>query len=521
MSQRFTLDRQSFEQFIAAVSLFQSMQHAAAKKIHEGSSPLPLYLLDTLRGVDAGTLVLQAGLERVAELALHIVGGDRAVLWLFTSEKMIRRAAAGLNFEEERVCAAVWSKLQSGGAFGENPPPKLDLTRTLEKYSGSVGSSLAIAILPGGRIAGTLAAFSSQSMPFTERHYANLRLLAGLAQYILTKNLATRNLQDSADDSLTNPESHLFLEAHQTSAVDRSARTPLISHGPVLAHLQPGQIENGYVPAVVTPVPLGPSLTERRQTETEHRSSSLSLSTSLPAPVGPAIWETVNRWQAAVLGAVRNSLGGARGVRANWILLRQAIPAFAIMAVMSFFVGLLTGGRQPLVGNSLSVTAEAATTPVPIKARESVEQKPAAMPAPKKSTSTAVPIETSHLRFTDRETAATISEMSKFEVRNLRRAADYGDDQAALQLGMLYELGRGFPQSCTKATKLVLKAAGSGNADAEYNLGLRYRDGDGVEANLQKAETWLRRALAHKNSNAQRALQSLPSHHPEATPGQM
>jgi TPR repeat protein len=76
---------------------------------------------------------------------------------------------------------------------------------------------------------------------------------------------------------------------------------------------------------------------------------------------------------------------------------------------------------------------------------------------------------------------------------------------------MLYELGRGFPQSCSKAAKWVTKAAESGNAAAEYNLGLRYRDGDGVDANIQQAENWLRKAAAHKNSNAGRVLTELPS----------
>src|SRR2546426_11979884 len=100
--------------------------------------------------------------------------------------------------------------------------------------------------------------------------------------------------------------------------------------------------------------------------------------------------------------------------------------------------------------------------------------------------------------------------------RNLRRAADYGDDEAALQLGMLYELGRGFPQSCSNAAKWVTKAAENGNAAAEYNLGLRYRDGDGVDANIQQAENWLRKAAAHKTSIAGSVLAELPSQRPGA-----
>jgi hypothetical protein len=137
----------------------------------------------------------------------------------------------------------------------------------------------------------------------------------------------------------------------------------------------------------------------------------------------------------------------------NWIALKQAALPLAILAVTSLFVGFFTTGRQPLIGNSLSATAEATTTPVTSNSGNCVDQKAAAMPNPKKST--AVPVETSHLQVTDRQTAAVIAELSKYELRNLRRAADYDDDQAALELGMLYEVGHGFPQSCNQAAKWV------------------------------------------------------------------
>ena len=128
VNQRFTLDRQCFEQFIAAVSLFQPLQQAASKTkmiMSEESAPLLLYLLETLRAIDSGALALQAGLERVAGLALQIVGGDGAVLWLFTSENLMCRAAAGMNFEDDHIRIALRSKLQSAGAFGERPPSPL------------------------------------------------------------------------------------------------------------------------------------------------------------------------------------------------------------------------------------------------------------------------------------------------------------------------------------------------------------------------------------------------------------
>jgi Sel1 repeat-containing protein len=513
VSKRFTLDRRSFEQLLAAVSLFQSPRQANAKRINEGNPPLLPYLLETLRASDSGALVLQAALERVTSSALPIVGGDCAVLWLFTSEKMICRAAVGANVEDGEICTALRSKLQSGGAFGENPPSKLDLMRTLEKYSGSLGSSLAIAILPGGRIAGALAVFSNQSTAFTARDYANLRQLAGLAQYVLARRVAERKPHDSLDDSLEgNPDTRVFFKIHATSLMERSATAPLMYPAPTPEYVRHGKMENVYVPTVGTPVVLGRSANKRPQTGTEVR--SLSASAAL------AIRKRMQSLRAVALDAARNSVRRVRDVRVNWIALKQAAPPIAILTVMCFFVALLTsGGRQSLVGSSLSATAEATTTPVKSNSGNSVNQKAVAMPNPRKSA--AVPVETSHLQVTDRQTAETITDLSKHELRSLRRAADYDDDQAALELGMLYELGRGFPQSCNQAAKWVTRAAENGNAAAEYNLGLRYRDGDGVDTNLQQAERWLRRAVAHKNSNAERALGALPSYYPEPSVGKM
>ncbi len=143
MSQRFVLDRRSFEQFLAAVSVFQPLQQAHAKKANT-EAPLLLYLLETLRDIDAGALALQAALERVAELVLRVIGGDGAAVWLFTSEDLFCRAVAGASFEDDHVRNVLRSKLQSAGAFGDGPPAKLDLARTLADCLGGLGSWLVL-----------------------------------------------------------------------------------------------------------------------------------------------------------------------------------------------------------------------------------------------------------------------------------------------------------------------------------------------------------------------------------------
>ncbi|MBV8051790.1 MAG: sel1 repeat family protein [Acidobacteriaceae bacterium] len=102
----------------------------------------------------------------------------------------------------------------------------------------------------------------------------------------------------------------------------------------------------------------------------------------------------------------------------------------------------------------------------------------------------------SHLRITDLSTASTVEGLSPYEIQGLRRQAEYGDQFAALALGMAYETGHSVPQSCTKAAEWIAFAAANGNAAAQYNLGLRYFQGDGLPQDSAVAATWLEKATA-------------------------
>jgi hypothetical protein len=121
------------------------------------------------------------------------------------------------------------------------------------------------------------------------------------------------------------------------------------------------------------------------------------------------------------------------------------------------------------------------------------------------------PLETSHKRITDGATQSAVAQLSRYEIKGLRRRAKYGDDSAAFTLGMAYEVGHSVPQNCVEAAHWVATAAEAGDAAAQYNLGLRYRDGDGVPANRTESEQWLRRAAAHRNQQAKHALKMLAS----------
>ena len=124
---------------------------------------------------------------------------------------------------------------------------------------------------------------------------------------------------------------------------------------------------------------------------------------------------------------------------------------------------------------------------------------------------TVPPLEVSHKRITDPATSSAVEQLSRYEIRGLRRQAKYGDESAAFTLGMAYEVGRVVPQNCVEAARWVATAAEAGDVAAQYNLGLRYRDGDGVLANRAESEKWLRKAAARRNRQAKRALKMLAS----------
>ncbi|HET6175516.1 MAG TPA: hypothetical protein VFE61_01200 [Candidatus Sulfotelmatobacter sp.] len=98
------------------------------------------------------------------------------------------------------------------------------------------------------------------------------------------------------------------------------------------------------------------------------------------------------------------------------------------------------------------------------------------------------------MRVTDSATSSALHDLSRYEIRTLRRQARHGDAAAAFTLAMAYETGYLVPQSCKKAAALVETSAKAGNLAAEYNLGLRYRYGDGIPANANKAAKWLQKA---------------------------
>ena len=185
--------------------------------------------------------------------------------------------------------------------------------------------------------------------------------------------------------------------------------------------------------------------------------------------------------------------------------LRRAAPVVAILVLTVTFRMLKMGLHNPAQTTaSSSLTTERQDTAL-LSGAKSDDRKAQVV----ERSETPAPLQESHMHVTDRATEDAVRTLSRYELAGLRRRADYGDDSAAFQMGMAYEIGHGLPQSCTTAAQWVARAAREGNAAAQYNLGLRYRDGDGVPVNEDETLKWLQKAAAQQSSAAQVALSVL------------
>jgi len=83
--------------------------------------------------------------------------------------------------------------------------------------------------------------------------------------------------------------------------------------------------------------------------------------------------------------------------------------------------------------------------------------------------------------------------------------AEQGDQNAQLNVGLMYDAGRGLEVNPVRAVHWYRQSAESGLAAAQYNLGIMYRDGHGVEQDQHLANSWIERA-AEQGLQAARAM---------------
>jgi len=78
-------------------------------------------------------------------------------------------------------------------------------------------------------------------------------------------------------------------------------------------------------------------------------------------------------------------------------------------------------------------------------------------------------------------------------------AAAKGSTDAQIMLGVMYENGRGVPQSDAEALRWLRLAAEQNDALAQYMLGMMHKNGKGVPQDYAKAHMWWNLASAQGN----------------------
>jgi len=81
--------------------------------------------------------------------------------------------------------------------------------------------------------------------------------------------------------------------------------------------------------------------------------------------------------------------------------------------------------------------------------------------------------------------------------------SDQGDSNAQINLGALYDNGKGVPEDPETAVKCYLLAASQGNRQAQYYLGLMYANGRGVPRDISAAAEWYFKAAQQGFASAQ------------------
>ncbi|MEQ9638636.1 MAG: tetratricopeptide repeat protein [Alphaproteobacteria bacterium] len=110
------------------------------------------------------------------------------------------------------------------------------------------------------------------------------------------------------------------------------------------------------------------------------------------------------------------------------------------------------------------------------------------------------------------DTAAGLAALARGDLAGgrvlLQVAASEGDAEAAYQVGLIYDAGRGVPADPAQALKWFTQAAEAGHAEAARVVGIYYEEGKGVAQDHTQSARWYGRAANAGNAKAQRNLGS-------------
>jgi TPR repeat protein len=91
-------------------------------------------------------------------------------------------------------------------------------------------------------------------------------------------------------------------------------------------------------------------------------------------------------------------------------------------------------------------------------------------------------------------------------LEDLKAAAEQGNADAQVSLGLMYASGTSVRQDDAEALKWFRKAAEQGHANAQYSLGLSYYEGKGVSGDDLEARKWFQKAAEQGHVAAQNNL---------------
>ena len=593
MTERFTLDRPSFEQVLCATSLIQQLNRRLRNSFTPDNDIQPLSdLVETQLAIETGTIDLEAAMNRVVGLAMKLGRATGVATWLFTGREFVYRAGTGTVAisNDERLQLEVLSKLAS--IFGASDHSSSHDPRESNAwnpapdaihYPGSVKSLLVAPIFHGRSIAGALAVFSTEFNAFTERDATRARLLSGLLAYALGKAAEAELKQNvsleraamlqvidqlipalkmlAEEDKLESRRSPnrfpsvvteletvevpgTILQEPGADVLESCASTSIPRLGSYRTELSPLdsptlQAENGQTrdvsdnlsrSASLAPKPIcaPESICVPAQADISTPPISIQVAAAgipqnapFSSPIGLTKLATrqltkARFWLSTTMGITLEDLSSIT----RHLRISTATQAAVFLIMLAFVVLITTAGHRSKTVATTSETSAAATM-APDKSGASGTSRVTQDLADSATVSERsqnlhqhsgpVPAsQVSHMQVTDPAISSALGTISRYEIAGLRRRAEYGDDMAALLLGMAYETGHLVPQNCVKGAQWVATSASEGNAAAQYNLGLRYREGDGVPFNPEAGASWLRKAAAQKYAQAHLALKSVP-----------
>jgi hypothetical protein len=562
MSQRITLDRSSFEQVLCATSLIEQLNRQVRNgRVPDQDAPQPLSdLVEAQLAIETGSINLEAAMNRVLGLAVKLSRATGAATWLFSGQEFVYRAGTGSGANDERLQWEALSELASiCGPSDQSSHDRRESNHWSPAYDaihypGSVKSLLVTPIYHGRSVAGALAVFSVEFNAFTERDATNVRLLSGLLTNALGKSAEAELKQDVSLERATllhaidqlipalrklaekkreSPGDGVLESSDSLSALrvvmDRTEFEPSDC-----SMLQKGKgqtrdvADNSSPPAYLVPeptwarestcAPVPPNISMLRSGV---RAAAARIQKGSPFRALTGLTELAHKelsrarfWLSTTMDNLRGLLSitthqvrpsAPARLRLKLPMLSPAAVPAAVLLIMLVFLFSITRASHPskaaVAPSEPSTAAKLMSTTEP---SEDLHQRSGPVLA----------YQLSHMQATDAAMSSALRNLSRYEIVGLRRRALYGDDSAALLLGMAYETGHLVPQNCMKAGEWVTESAKEGNAAAQYNLGLRYRQGDGEPVNQEVGAQWLRKAAAQKYAQAQLALESVPERDP-------